>query len=241
MQEHASSAPRAAAPKSRLKSLLAFIVSIDGVTLWLIIALLAYQDWSVEMRAGLLIGYFAVKLTPYVRRHASMIYRCVLPLLIGFTCVEAYDFLREAEIDLPYLRFRDDYRESFYSGVATLYAIITALALVKGIEDFDGLKKTIAEEVFSIRAIMDLTIYLQRSDSPDTVAALRSIKEMLADYALNVARKWDQKTDGPNAALLRKCQIEIGKLRQARASEATPSADHEGSQRSELRCAPGDR
>ena len=34
--------------------------------------------------------------------------------------------------------FGDKYNEIFYSGIATLYAIITALALVKGIEDFDA-------------------------------------------------------------------------------------------------------
>jgi hypothetical protein len=172
------------------------------------------------MRVGLLIGYFAVKLTPVVRRHASMIYRCVLPLLIGFACVEVYDFLRESEIDLPYLRFKDEYRESFYSGVATLYAIITALALVKGIEDFDSLKRTIADEVFTIREIVNLAIYLRGGENPETMPSLRSIKKMLADYALNVARKHDLAAAGPNDAILRECQSEIGKLRRERGGEA---------------------
>jgi hypothetical protein len=220
MQEQAFPGPRAAAPKSWLGTALTFIVSIDGVTLWLILALFAYQDWPVGMRVGLLIGYFAVKLTPVVRRHASMIYRCVLPLLIGFACVEVYDFLRESEIDLPYLRFKDEYRESFYSGVATLYAIITALALVKGIEDFDSLKRTIADEVFTIREIVNLAIYLRGGENPETMPSLRSIKKMLADYALNVARKHDLAAAGPNDAILRECQSEIGKLRRERGGEA---------------------
>ncbi len=192
--------------------ILNFLTSVDGVTLVLILLLVLYPGWHPLVRGGLVAGYFIVWLTPWVRDHCSIIFRCVLPVLIGAICVEVYVLFSEWNIDLSYLRLHDDYRESFYSGIATLYAIITALALVKGIEDFDSIKKNVTDEAYKIRSISEMTYYFENTASVQTREAVLALKNKLLSYATNVYSFKDQHLNAENLRLLRDCQRDIAQM-----------------------------
>ena len=174
------------------RAVLDFLTSVSGVTFLLILAMACYPNWPWAVRGALLAAYLVIWLAPGISYHSSIIFRCILPILIGFACVEAYNFADRMNIDLTYVRLHSDYRESFYGGISTLYAIITALALVKGIEDFDAMKRNIAEEAHKVRAITEMTHYFDGSKRAETNAAVPALKAKLLRYAKNVAAMRDQ-------------------------------------------------
>lgn len=193
-------------------TVLDFFTSVTGVTFLLILAMVCYPEWPWAVRLGLLSAYMVIWLAPGISDHSSIIFRCILPILIGFACVEAYNIADRMNIDLTYVRLHSDYRESFYGGISTLYAIITALALVKGIEDFDAMKRNIAEEAHKVRAITEMTHYFDGSKRAETNAAVRALKAKLLRYAKNVAAMRDQSLRSENLKLLRDCQRDICNL-----------------------------
>lgn len=146
---------------------------------------------------------------PAMRRHAPIVARVVLPLLIGRLCVAVYFALHQSPALAPYvvhLAFDEALKEQFYDALATLYAIITALALVKGIEDFDGLRKIYAEEANRVYMLLDSIRYFENNGSTRTARAITEIRALLFDYTTNVAGRRDIGTRGPNARILNKCQ-----------------------------------
>jgi hypothetical protein len=110
---------------------------------------------------------------------------------------------------MKYFVFGEHYNEIFYSAIATLYAIITALALVKGIEDFDQMKRNVADEAYRVRAISEMTYYLDYPADSRSARAVRDLRARLLSYARNVAAMKDQSLKATNQALLRECQRDI--------------------------------
>lgn len=185
------------------------------LTLALLLVLALYPGWPVGLRLviGALIA--AVFVSALATSHAAIVCRCLLPALIGGICVEAYILVHEsgAAPDLmKYFVFGDHYNEIFYSAIATLYAIITALALVKGIEDFDGMKRNITDEAYKVRAISEMTHYFDHAERHETHQAVTRLKAKLLAYAQNVASMRDQSIKNANLRILRDCQRDIADL-----------------------------
>lgn len=192
-----------------------FFGIINLLTLALILALVIYPDWPVELRLALASGFLAIITVGIISSHMAILCRCILPLLIGGICVEAYILIQNADFSqqvMKYFVFVDRYNEIFNSGIATLYAIITALALVKGIEDFDEIKRTISEEAYKVRSISEMTHYFDTVTKNETSKAILSLRAKLLRYSENIAAMRDQHIRNENLVILRSCQSDIAKL-----------------------------
>lgn len=193
-----------------------FFTFINILTLALIFALALYPDWPVGLRLALGSTFLIVILAGVLTTQVAILCRCILPLLIGGICVEAYILIQNSDFAqqiTKYFVFSDKYNEIFYSGVATLYAIITALALVKGIEDFDAIKTTISEEAYKVRAISEMTHYFDIVTNVEIKDAVLDLRARLLRYAENVAAMRDQSIRNENLVILRACQSDIAKLK----------------------------
>ena len=189
--------------------------SLQGTTGLLIALLAVYPGWDMLLRLGLVALFLAFMLLPPLRRHASIFCRCLLPILIGAICVEGYILANEwqpAKDYLKYLRFHQNYNETFYSALSTLYAIITALALVKGIEDLDATKKLVAEEAFRLRTIDEMSRYFDTSAGSALRQPVEALHRLIMTYAANVAALRDTSPRGENLLILRRCQEAIASL-----------------------------
>lgn len=154
-------------------------------------------------------GTLLFLVVPGLRRHAPIIARILLPLLIGRLCVAAYFVLHQNAALQPWLAhfaFDESLKEQFYDALATLYAIITALALVKGLEDFDGLRKVYAEEANRVYMLLDSIRYFENNGSTRTAFAIAEIRTLLLKYATNITERRDLDTRGANARILNRCQ-----------------------------------
>jgi hypothetical protein len=193
-----------------------FFSFINLLTLALILGLAIYPDWPVGLRLALGAMFLSVITVGVISSYAPILSRCILPLLIGGICVEAYILLQHSDFSLQitkYFVFDDKYNEIFYSGVATLYAIITALALVKGIEDFDSMKRNITDEAYKVRAIFAMTHYFDVIRDGETRDAILGIRQKLLRYAENAAAMRDQRLRNENLRILRDCQSDIARLK----------------------------
>lgn len=210
-EQHSPSTPLPAARPRK-----SVLTVLNLLTLGLLLALAAYPGWPYELRStmGLLIA--VILMAAALSDRAGMICRTILPLVIGGVCVELYILMQENEVTRPIARYftlAEKYNEIFYSAIATLYAIITALALVKGIEDFDAMRRNMSEEAYKVRAISDMTHYFDDNRHVATRAAIEAIRGKLVRYAANVAARRDQTLDDENARILRECQLDIGRLK----------------------------
>jgi hypothetical protein len=185
------------------------------LTLGLTLALAIYPSSPPVVSLGLGLLFLFILLISFLSSHAPIVCRCILPILLGAICVEAYILIQQSEYASPitrYFVFGDTYNEIFYSGLATLYAIITALALVKGIEGFDAMMRIISDEAYKVRAIFELTHYFDTDQDQQTHDGVQGLRKKLLRYAGNVARLRDQKLTNENLRILRECQTEIAKL-----------------------------
>ena len=119
---------------------------------------------------------------PKGRAFLSNIAICTTPFFFGLLVVALYfqihhfeaNDLRLPFVELPvsfkasdwlrFAEFEDEYKEPFYTAISTLYAIVVALALVKGLEDRDQINKALSEEAFHIRNIFNYLKYFEPDD-----------------------------------------------------------------------------
>jgi hypothetical protein len=190
-------------------------LSINGITAILVLAIVMYPGWNIWLRLAIITTFAVCNYTPGLSRYSSIFCRCLLPLLIGAVCVEAYMVLNSWSATrglMKYFRFHETYNETFYAGISTLYAIITALALVKGIEDFDTIKKIVCEEAYCLRSIDDMARYFDASPGSPTHDAVLLLRRNLLRYAANVAALRDRRMKDENLLVLRDCQKQIASL-----------------------------
>jgi hypothetical protein len=188
-----------------------YIISIEFIAVAMTVVLIYAVDAHPVWYAVLFVAVLAIWRISWLSRIGSMAARVLLPIWIGWLCVEVYIAIQnDAELEkfVKFFEFNDKYKEPFYTAVSTLYAIVTALALVKGIEDFDKLKNSIAEEVHRIHSIVDLSAYFEGKNKE----YVRDLKKNLVKYARNVGHSCDQGMKSPNQQLLLACQNDIAKL-----------------------------
>ncbi len=141
--------------------------------------------------------------------------KSVIPIAIGGGFLIAYielhkipeaRFLLETEFD-------EFYGEQYYAVLSTLFAIITALILVKGIEFFDRLNTLISEEANQIRSIYEFLAYFEDGSSGGSDPHVRATKLILCEYcSLSLEDPDPEPGDDKGVDLLRRGAIEIGKL-----------------------------
>jgi hypothetical protein len=192
-----------------------FFTFLNLLTLGILVLLALHPGWPLHVALFISLIFFMVLAVFAFSSRGPILCRCILPILLGAISVEGYMLIQQSEyapLFSRYVSFGETYNEIFYSGLATLYAIITALALVKGIEGFDGMKRTIANEAYKVRAIFELTYYLDGAPDPQTRNGLAGLRSNLFRYAANVASLRDQQLTNENLQILRSAQANIARL-----------------------------
>lgn len=242
----AANQPEQTGERTRWQKTRAFLRTFEFKTIvfaaayfWLSNSLANREDLLVALSPKILIGIYAGLLAfltffawinigcsdDFIRKSRkylrifSFVARFCLPFFIGLFCMQAYVwFWTDENLSsvIEYVSLHADYTEAFYTSISTLYAIITALALVHVLEKFDELKKNVENEPHVIRHIHDMTSYFERYKSKykgDYInSAIRSIKQSLHDYADNVARLRDRDMARGNTLILRELRFAISKL-----------------------------
>ncbi len=201
--------------KTAAKRLKDAVLSLPFFTLIASCALIyTFDEWRPFYLVAVVVVTLLLTVTP-LARYASIASRCILPLVLGRVCVEMYVLVQTLPLLsglTKYLVLDNFYKEPFYTSVSTLYAIITALALVKSIEDFGAIKNNVASEAQKIQTILDLTSYFGPGNNEKTKSAIRDLKVHLRAYARNVARHRDKTANAVNVGLLAKCQQAIADI-----------------------------
>ena len=173
------------------------------------------------------------------RAFLSTIAICTTPFFLGLLVVALYFQIHQIEIkslELPFIElpiafkasdwlrfaeFEDNYKEPFYTAISTLYAIVVALALVKGLEDRDEINKALSEEAFHIRNIFNYLKYFEPEDVCDeTNSALTRMRQVLRSYAMSITRsanlsKRSRKDIDENRARIDECRQVILNIKPA--------------------------
>lgn len=159
------------------------------------------------------------------RAFLSTIAICTTPFFFGLLVVALYFQIHQIEFDslklpfvelpiafkgsdwLKFAEFEDTYKEPFYTAISTLYAIVVALALVKGLEDRDDINKALSEEAFHIRNIFNYLKYFEPGDvCEQTNSALSRMREILRSYAFSI-------TNSPNLSKRSRKDIDENRAR----------------------------
>lgn len=156
--------------------------------------------------------------------------RAIFPLVLALVMVIIYYRVHQLgvvalygfEFDVPKallsVKFQPDYKEPFYSALSTLYAIVVALALVKGIEGVDHIRKVIADETVRLRTIWNNLSYFEFEDGDNRRVAIANaeqrahLRAILMAYAVNTSKGLGSKSDAENDDLIRAGRQHLRKI-----------------------------
>jgi hypothetical protein len=159
----------------------------------------------------------------------SYVSRCIAPILLGFMFVMIYFELHQMKTvfgfniksmlgyelqDLLNLaQFNSSYKEQFYTAIATLFAIIVALALVKGIEGVDDLQRTLIEEAYKVRSVWNFLKYFETDElDARSLAARAKLRQELRSYARHIVEGADRAQSRSNDKVLEDCRLAMLEL-----------------------------
>lgn len=119
--------------------------------------------------------------------------RLITPVAFAALMLGAYQFAHSLEPLIPLIgQDLDDFEqyigEQYYAVISTLFAIITALILVKGIESFDRLNTVIGEEANQVRSTVEFLYYFEEQDHnpmkniDETMRQTGKIRRYLCEY-----------------------------------------------------------
>jgi hypothetical protein len=118
-----------------------------------------------------------------------LVRRLTGPLLLGLLAAIVYGALNFYEINQTTIDFNEFFGEQFFAVLATLYAIVTALMLVKGLETFDSLDRAIRNEAMKIRSINTYFYYFQNDLHEPNNNTIMLLRNALAQYVDNILSK----------------------------------------------------
>lgn len=136
----------------------------------------------------LLVAIFALPLVVGLvgRWHGlDILWRVMLPFLLGIGAIYLYrglhqiHWLKENFLSLP---VNPSYGEQYFSVMATLYAVTTALMLVKAIESFDRLNSTVIEEANKVRSIAEFLFYFHTPVRDGNTVLVEHLRALLRKY-----------------------------------------------------------
>lgn len=113
-----------------------------------------------------------------------MLYRRLLgPALLGALCTGGYYALNVSGLNLGLVAVDPFYGEQFFAVLSTLYAITTAMVMIKGLETVNSLSASILREATKIRSVGSLSAAFEGEDAR---AAMRRLRGELMIYVDNV-------------------------------------------------------
>ena len=130
--------------------------------------------------------------------------RLLAPLFIGSAAVALYVYLNIANLNGSVVGVSEFYAEQFFSVMATLYAIITALILVKGIESFDALSSAISHEAMKMRSINAYFSYYS-TEAQRQGGSIYHIRQLLLQYIHNVLHQNSAAKSTENDSIIDAC------------------------------------
>ncbi len=152
-------------------------------------------------------------------KYLSFNFRVIQPLLIGILCmIGAMELANHKEWfeKLGWLAWLDKsytHNENFFAVLSTLYAVFTALILVKVIEDHEHLKQSIQNESSKIRTILQFLKYFEDFESKSiNREKVNEIKKQFASYLQNITKTNGMGFEG-NLSLLEGCVKTVSELK----------------------------
>lgn len=115
-----------------------------------------------------------------------MFRRLFAPAVVGALAAAVYFFINEAALNKDLVVVDEFYGEQFYAVIATLYAIITALLLVKGIDSFNALSAAVNDEAMKIRSLNAFMTYFYSSGKEVGLEHVEAIRLELLGYVSRV-------------------------------------------------------
>ena len=138
--------------------------------------------------------------------------RFFAPLLIGAGAALLYFFANVSKLNQTIFGVNEFYGEQFFSVFATLYAIITALVLVKGMEAFDHLNLSISQEAAKIRSINCYFLYYNISSHAKNADRIQSIRTILNTYVQRILEKANAGRSHENDGLIAQCVLACSEI-----------------------------
>lgn len=165
----------------------------------------------------------AVCFAPFVvasRSGAVGFIRVATPILIGAIFVVGYDLIHSTPSLAQFISedVTEYDGEQYYAVISTLFALLTALILVKEIESFDRLNTAIGEEANKIRSIVEFMYYFEEEDGEaiPNIAAIRAqtrrIRQLMRAYCLAFLVDPSAKDHKRANEILRRSTQEVGAL-----------------------------
>ncbi len=112
-----------------------------------------------------------------------LIRRLIGPLTLGAICAGAYYALNKYGINLEIVDLDAFYGQQFFAVLSTLYAITTAMVLIKGLDTVNSLTAAILRESTKIRSIASLSAAFEHEAAR---SAMRNLRGELAIYVDNI-------------------------------------------------------
>ncbi|MEO1608875.1 MAG: DUF4239 domain-containing protein [Pseudomonadota bacterium] len=146
--------------------------------------------------------------------------RITAPVLFGTLLVLIYELAHSNSWTQSYIIHEvNTYDgEQYYAVISTLFAILTALILVKGIEAFDRLNGVIGEEANKVRSIVEFMYYFEEQDNEE-VADIATVMRRTNDIRKLMLRYCQDSIEDPGASkeiktngILRKATRVVGAL-----------------------------
>ena len=138
--------------------------------------------------------------------------RAIAPIIIGLAAILIYFLLNLFELNRVRIDINEFYGEQFFAVLATLYAIITALILVKGIESFDSLGNAINCEAMKIRSLNAYFHYFEGSSKASQDKTVTEIRQRLFAYVENVLEQKTAFRSSKNDQLIDQCVQQCANL-----------------------------
>lgn len=138
------------------------------------LALFGAPWWSLALWTLLAFGLLGLL---WRRPSACTVVRAASPLVFAAAFVAAYGFIHATpSLQRHILQEVSEYDgEQYYAVISTLFALLTALILVKGIEAFERLNTVIGEEANKIRSIVEFMYYFEEEDG-EPVPGIQAVK-----------------------------------------------------------------
>lgn len=144
-----------------------------------------------------------------------MIRRLLAPALVGALAAALYFLVNRYGLNVGLVQVDEFYGEQFYAVIATLYAIITALLLVQGIESFSALSAAVNDEAMKVRSINAYLTYFYSSGQDIGLADIAAIRQKLLDYMRRIRERHSAEAQPENEAVIDQCIHHCAKIQVA--------------------------
>ena len=125
------------------------------------------------------------------------------PVFLGALAVLGYYLLNINNLNADIVEVNDFYGEQFFAVLSTLYAIMTALVLIKGLDSVDSLTAALLREATKIRTVASLSSAFQGEAA---ASSIRHLRTELGFYVDSLLEQRHAQTLERNAAAMETCR-----------------------------------